>query len=962
MGEVIERLTAALAGRYAVEREIGHGGMATVYRAHDVRHQRPVAIKVLHPDLAAAVGGDRFLREISIAAQLQHPHILTLIDSGEADGLLYYVMPFVEGHSLRDHLVQAGGRLPVHEAVRLLRDVVDGLAHAHRHAVVHRDIKPENVMIAERHALVVDFGVAKAMSDANRKESLTSIGISLGTPSYMAPEQAAADQDADHRVDIYAVGVLAYELLAGRPPFTGAPQSVLTAHIMTPPEPIAKLRPELSPALSAIVMKCLEKDPVARFESADELLIEFEALTTPSAGTQPAIRGLVATPSGRRRLILAGVVGLVLVAGAAWAMTSRSRQERRLRDVAIPEIQRLAEIAVVDSAWMLAKRAELIAPDDSVLNAVWPSFTTKVIFRTYPEGATVFRTWYGDSTAWEVVGTTPTDSVRIPNGVSRYRVEKPGYRTVMLAAAPGLLRNQLISLDAESAPDSGMVRVVGAKDLGAGVIGLDHEEATLDDFRIDRHEVTNRRYKAFVDAGGYRNREFWEHAFVREGRKLTWDEAMALLKDRTGRPGPATWEAGAPPRGQDNVPVGGISWYEASAFAKFEGKHLPTVFHWARAAGIGMAQYIVPGSNFERDGPAEVSRFAGMSPFGTFDMGGNVREWCSNAVGSKRYILGGGWSDEEYQFTDAYAHDPFDRSAINGMRLVKFKPGANLTLAMRPLIVAERDFPKETPVPAIVYESYRRMYDYDPTPLHAKIESRDTTPADWILERVSFAAAYGGERVPALLYLPKRHRGRYQTIIIFPGSGALQARSSAAINTRNFDFIIKSGRAVIHPVYKSTYERGDSLRSDYADPTNFYRDHVLMWAKDLRRSIDYLDTRADIDTSRIGYYGVSWGGYLGGIMPAVEPRIRTAVLYVAGLERERGKPEVEPINHLPRITIPVLMLNGKHDHFFPIESSQKPFFQLLGTSPDRKRHVIYDGGHNVPREKLIGETLDWLDK
>ena len=219
MADNFDRLKAALADRYAIEREVGTGGMATVYLAEDLKLHRKVALKVLKPDLAAALGPDRFLQEIEIAAQLHHPHILPLHDSGDADGFLYYVMPYEEGQSLRERLAKEG-ELPIAEAVRILRDVVDALTHAHKHNIVHRDIKPDNVMLSDRHAFVTDFGVAKAVSEATGRQQLTTTGVALGTPAYMAPEQAAADPHIDHRADIYAVGVVAYELLTGRPPFT----------------------------------------------------------------------------------------------------------------------------------------------------------------------------------------------------------------------------------------------------------------------------------------------------------------------------------------------------------------------------------------------------------------------------------------------------------------------------------------------------------------------------------------------------------------------------------------------------------------------------------------------------------------------------------------------------------------------------------------------------------------------
>ena len=283
-----ERLTAALAGRYAIERELGAGGMATVYLAEDVKHRRKVAVKVLRPELAATLGPERFSREIEIAAQLQHPHILPLLDSGEADGFLYYVMPYVEGESLRERLARHG-ELPIPEATRILVEVVDALAHAHRRGVVHRDIKPDNVMLSERHALVADFGVAKAVSEATGRQKMTTAGVALGTPSYMAPEQAAADPNVDHRADIYAVGAMAYELLAGRPPFTGMTnQEILAAHVTQRAEAVTTRRPAVPPALGAVVMKCLEKRPADRWQTADELLAQLEPLATPSGGMTPS--------------------------------------------------------------------------------------------------------------------------------------------------------------------------------------------------------------------------------------------------------------------------------------------------------------------------------------------------------------------------------------------------------------------------------------------------------------------------------------------------------------------------------------------------------------------------------------------------------------------------------------------------------------------------------------------------
>src|SRR5213593_1356441 len=261
--------------------------MSHVFLAVEVRLGREVVVKVLPPALAAGVNADRFEREIQLAARLQHPHIVPLLTAGSAGDLLYYIMPHIEGESLRARLSHEH-ELPIGDAVRILRDVCDALAYAHGQGIVHRDIKPDNVLLSGKHSLVTDFGVAKAVAESTGKTALTSMGVALGTPAYMAPEQAAADPSTDHRADIYAVGALAYEMLAGRPPFTAPTlQAVLAAHVSTPPDPVTKYRESVAPQLAALVMRCLAKHPADRFQSANDVLQQLEHMMTPSGGITP---------------------------------------------------------------------------------------------------------------------------------------------------------------------------------------------------------------------------------------------------------------------------------------------------------------------------------------------------------------------------------------------------------------------------------------------------------------------------------------------------------------------------------------------------------------------------------------------------------------------------------------------------------------------------------------------------
>jgi len=297
-----DNLESALAGRYAVEREVGRGGMATVYLARDLKHHRPVAVKLLHPHIAAHLGTDRFLREIQIAARLSHPHILTLIDSGEAEGLLYYIMPFVQGESLRDRMVR--GKLPIEEALQIARHVASALGYAHNQGVVHRDIKPENVMLYEGEAMVTDFGIAKAVSAAGA-ENLTQTGSTVGTPAYMSPEQASGEADLDGRSDLYSLGCMVYEMLAGVPPFTGSnAQAIIMKRFSEKPAPIRTVSPEVPDTVERALARAMERQPDDRYATTLQFAqaLAVPGISTTPSGPRPVTASMPAAPKAAKSI------------------------------------------------------------------------------------------------------------------------------------------------------------------------------------------------------------------------------------------------------------------------------------------------------------------------------------------------------------------------------------------------------------------------------------------------------------------------------------------------------------------------------------------------------------------------------------------------------------------------------------------------------------------------------------
>ena len=927
--------------------------MATVYLAHDLKHDRSVAIKVLKPEFAQSIASERFLREIGITARLSHPHVMPLLDSGAADGgdVLYYVMPLVPGESLRARLLR-GDTLPTAESVRLATEVTEALAYAHANGVVHRDVKPDNIMLSDGHAIVVDFGIAKAVGDSRGAEAITSEGMSLGTPLYMAPEQAAGEA-VDAEADVYAVGVILFEMLAGAPPFTGGWQQVLMEKMSKDAPSLAVRVPSASLALVALVARCLDRDPRKRPDAASLLRALRDAAAPPVA-------------SSRDRMTMAVAGAALLVVAASAFLYVRERRSAWVHETALPTIQRLLEADQLDSAFALTTMVAERAPNDSALAPVWPRVSQTQMFLSEPAGAVVTRASLADTTRWIPVGTTPTEPVRIPNNAWFYRYAKPGYRPVTIIGAR--LGGSYVPIPSPIAlrpvtdPDTDMVLLRGA-DIQGTLYGLPATKPfALSDFLMNDMEVTNTQYKAFVDAGGYTNRAWWDSTMVRDGKPVSWEQAMALFVDKTGRPGPATWEGGAPSAEAVVLPVGGVSWYEARAFARFSKKELPTVYEWNAAAIPEAARWVVPHGRYESAGPVRGGDKTSVSPRGVYDMAGNVREWTVNArENGSRYILGGGWSDPPYLFSEVYAQPEMDRSPINGIRLVRrLHASADLARASAPIPFAARDFATARPVDDGTYRALATLYDYDHTPMNAKVIARDSTNADWVREDVEFDVPGDKLRMRAAVFLPKRAKPPFQTMVMFPASDALIISDPHQLSMSYADFFIRSGRAVIYPIYEHTYGRGGP--DDAVTGTIEHRDQVLRWSREMRRSMDYASTRADIDTTRYAYAGTSWGGRMAGVLLAIEPRFRVAVLNVPGLGSAPYRPEEDAVNFLPRIHMPVLMLSGKYDSVFPYELSQLPFLHLLGTPAADKRHVVFEGGHFLPRPQMVKESLDWLDR
>ncbi len=1009
-------------GSFEIIRMLGAGGMGEVYLGKDLRLGRLVALKILPSESRIDLNANRrFLREAQAAAALEHPNICTTHEIGEHRGLSYIVMQYVEGETLSAKIKD--GKLKAAAALDIAIQIGSALSEAHARGIVHRDIKPANIIVsANDQVKVLDFGLAKRLVlDAAEHESsfktiLSQPGMIMGTVAYMSPEQIRG-QAIDTRSDIWSLGVVLYEMLFGETPFAGENSVEKLAAILYKDFEMPTGVPE---QLQKILSRALEKEPAKRYQTAREMIAALRHLRqemefaeqlhihATSGATDKDIHETlahflsenptiaihttaqtqkVARRANWRRFVFAAAVVAFLATGAFfWWKSYRVDQAREN----LKKVEELAKAEKDFEAYDLAMDVGKVLPGDQELERLLPTISDWLSVNSAPAGAKVYlRRFQADKNGKfperQFVGETPLKDLRIARGSYILQIEKDGFAPVERTISGTLPR--IGGSFIETPPLNIEARLIENDRLpprmtfvpGGDYSLVNWSRSTeskihLDDYFIDKTEVSNAEFKEFITAGGYWKKEFWRVPITKDGKEIPLDEALQLFRDKTGLPAPRSWTNQNYPDGKADHPVTDITWYEAAAYAEFRGKSLPTIFQWEKAARDGAFDprynampwgFIRQGettdnrANFRGTGtvPVAANEF-GMSPFGALNMAGNVSEWNLNESPEGFITSGGAWNDLAYSFGDHGEYPGLYSENRIGFRCVL---NTNKGVDQGAEKIPPAETPDYKPSTESEFKVWLTHYAYDKKPLNAS--TVETTEAEaWTREKITFSGE-GGETAIAYLYLPKNYPRPLQVLHYVPPGDVVRGLRSLPDSIEMFAApFIKSGRAVFAVVLKGYIQR--PFPTGYAltdNSTVEFRKQMVNWITDLRRGVDYLETRDDLQKDRIGFLGISNGANVGLVLTAIETRYKTLVFESAGLQKEfrTRSAETSPIKFASQIKTQKLIINGRYDETFPLNTDAKPLFKLLR---EPKKIILYDGGHIPTVEFFVPTVNNWLDE
>jgi dienelactone hydrolase len=894
--------------------------------------------------------------------------------------------------------------------------------------VIHRDLKPSNILITEYNhepvPKIIDFGVAKSRDlDLHAENQLTKADQIVGTLQYMSPEQTGANQrEIDTRSDIYGLGAILHELLTGEIPLAHEFRSAetLEQHLSITREIIprhlsrsvqlsdkqpqlsenrnttpAGLKKQLAHELDWIVARSLEKAPDDRYATAKSFSDDIERFckNVPVQARPHSIYRKTKLFVRRHRYQVTAYL-LMLLMLTVLSLTSlviyledtarrnnelelaetsvelerardQARQLQEAREIIAPKILDLINDQQTVAAYQMMQSLDPRIKADAAFEEIMSDLMLTTSLDKFPPNTSVkIRDAASDNDQWISLGRTPLINIKLPRGPIRIRFEKSGYisRDLQLKIPKAFDTSACSYLVPNEAQLAGMVWIYRNEN---------EDGVPIEEFWIDRLEVSNEDFQAFVDAGGYQDPSFWEGInFTQKEETIPWQQAMGVFTDSTGTPSPAGWKNGHYPNGNAKHPVGGVSWFEARAYAKFCSKHLPTLHHWKWAADTDQPGIIAAAGNFLSSGPTPCGAMTGVGRFDALDLAGNVREWCQTAdEEGKRYNLGGDWNSPHYSFSTRMSISPWDRSLENGFRCVWYPKESEPSSEALASVAQPKDLdlgPDREP-----FQRLRAMYLYDhDLPLDATIQpanDSESTKNHFRHEVVEINAAYNNERFKVHLLIPNDRVGKMETIIFVPGVTAWENGRELKVDQEPHVGLLKrlagAGKIVCFPVYQGTYERwsGNTLSQQFSNTPIRARDDYIAVTKDGSRVVDYLITRQDVDPKRLVYFGLSNGALRGPMALATDTRYRAAVLLSGGyVPHHKNRPEIQAFHYTPEVKQPILMMNGTSDQVFPVETSQKPLFADLGSL--QKKHILFSADHIIDAHEVFNTMTEWLEE
>ncbi len=661
-------------------------------------------------------------------------------------------------------------------------------------------------------------------------------------------------------------------------------------------------------------------------------------------------------------IILTGIVLLIFV-----YFFRKINNNQTLVSEIIPELIDTYDEGKIAESFNKAKELLEDYPNNDIIKNYYEKSSKYVPLKIDKDGVEISVKYSGDST-YTYLGKSPIDSFIAPNmwGGLSHKL-KLNYNDLEFELDGKNSYDYLMPEATIEVPENHKV-FLGSK-VNMFLQGINFEETQIESFSIAKNEVSNKEYQDFVDAGGYENPAYWDFPFEVGNKIYDFNSSIKLFTDKYGKLGPANWSYGKFPAGLENLPVTGISWFEARAYARYSKLSLPNLYQWLFASGIPddwftVNQSVTNESNYNSTQLREVSNNAG-SYNELNNIGGNVKEWALNPNGDEKEkysIMGGAYNEASYTFNNYYSLSPFDRSIGNGFRLSKNLSNKQSELDNKIIPDFKRNFDELEDVSDEVFEVYKSQFDYGNKPLNSITTNIEDFNEGYTAQKFELETTYeSDEKLTGYIVFSNKFKNKYSPVIIFPNASSIGTNNDSDFPNLGFKHLLDEGYAIIQPMYFNTYNREKILKTFWASESEDYKDAIIKIGQDYKRTLDYIESRNDFDFSKMSYFGYSWGSTTSNYLLAIDDRIKAAVICVGGLMLQKSKKEVEAHYYVRRIKTPILHIIGKEDGIFGYEENYKPWKKLIGTPKDKLKLIELDNvGHGLPRDTIIKHHSNWI--